>query len=140
MIPPGELDGFMAALAPGSLEVPDVVFAAAGCGAERAREVLATSAGGAGVTVSHDNCPHQSILCGPEAALDAVLERLRAERVLCQKLPFRSGFHSPSFAPYLDVPRRVVGAMPLQRPAIPLWSATTCAPYPDDISAVRDLV
>jgi len=136
MIPPAAAQAFIDSIVPGRLEVPDVVFAAAGCSAERAREALR---GLDGVSLSHDNCPHQVILCGRTAAVDTALARLRDAQVLSQKLPFRSGFHSPLFEAYLAPHRRHFAELPLQRPLVPLWSATSCAPYPEDMDAVRAL-
>jgi acyl transferase domain-containing protein/phosphopantetheinyl transferase len=136
MVPPEAVDDFVAGLPAGSLEVPDVVFAAVGCsaaGAEAALEGLDS------IAVSHDNCPHQSVLCGRVEAVRIALERLGQRGVLCQELPFRSGFHSPLFADYLGVHRRHLGALALGRPKVPVWSATTCAPYPHGPDAVRAL-
>lgn len=137
MIPAERIDDFIDALQPGSLQTPNVEFLAVGCGAERATEIVD---GIPGVELSHDNCPHQSILCGTEGAIAEALDRMRDARVLCQRLPFRSGFHSRAFKPYLDTPRAHVRDLPLQPPSTPLWSATLCAPYPDDPAAVRDLI
>jgi phosphopantetheinyl transferase len=114
-----------------------VVFAALGCGADRAAAAID---GLEGVVVSHDNCPHQSIVCGDQAAVTAALDRLRQHGVGGQVLPFRSGFHSPMLAPYLGPIRDSVDRLPLRTPAIPVWSATTVAPYPTVDGAVRDLV
>ncbi len=137
MLAPEQVDAFIAGLAPGQLEVPDVLFAALGCGAERAREVIGEVAG---VTVSHDNCPHQSIVCGPHEAVTEVMVRMREAKLLGRVLPFRSGFHSPAFAPYLELPRAKTRELALQPARTPLWSATTCAPYPADDDQVRALV
>jgi acyl transferase domain-containing protein/phosphopantetheinyl transferase len=136
MIPDEALDAFLASLVPGTLEVPGVVFAAAGCGEARAAAALE---GLADIAISHDNCPHQVILCGREESVDEAARRLRAGGVLCQKLPFRSGFHSPLFADYLSPHQERLSRLRLQPAKIPLWSATTCAPYPDDPDAVRAL-
>ncbi|MHB8418731.1 MAG: beta-ketoacyl synthase N-terminal-like domain-containing protein [Myxococcales bacterium] len=136
MIPPAKAQAFIDSIVPGRLEVPDVIFAAAGCSADRAREALL---GLADVSISHDNCPHQVILCGHTASIETALARLRDRQVLSQKLPFRSGFHSPLFAPYLVPHRRHFAALPLQRPLVPLWSATSCEPYPSDPEAIRAL-
>ncbi len=136
MIPPGDVDAFVDALPAGSLEVPDVVFAAVGCGAAGAQAALD---GLDQIAVSHDNCPHQSILCGRRDRVRIAVERLGQRGVLCQELPFRSGFHSPLFAEYLAPHRRHLAALALQRPRVPLWSATTCEPYPDDPDAIRAL-
>lgn len=131
-----EVDAFLTELEPHSLEVPGVVFAAAGCGAEFVREV---TAGLDGVYVAIDGCPHQAVLCGPEEQVDEALSRLFARRVLCQKLSFRSGFHSPHFGPYLDRIAADLDRLRLRPPRVPLWSATTCRPYPAEVPAIREL-
>jgi acyl transferase domain-containing protein/phosphopantetheinyl transferase len=136
MIPAAEVDSFLGSLVPGSLEVPGVSFAAVGCGAEAAEAALE---GLSGITVSHDNCPHQSILCGHEASIDDALGRLRSRGVLAQKLPFRSGFHSPLFADYLALHREHLRRLPVKAPEVPLWSATTAAPYPTTPEEIRAL-
>lgn len=136
LVPPEQADGFVEGLGAGRLEVPGVVYVALGCGADRAAELIA---GVPGMVVSHDNCPHQSVVCGPPEAVAAVRERMAEQKVLGQELPFRSGFHSPAFAPYLPAVQRAWAAMPLQAGTLPLWSATTCAPYPGDPDAVRAL-
>jgi acyl transferase domain-containing protein/phosphopantetheinyl transferase (holo-ACP synthase) len=135
MIPSSAIDAFLDELPP-SLEVPDVVFAAVGCSAAGASAALD---GLDHIAVSHDNCPHQSILCGRRDRVQVAVERLGRRGVLCQELPFRSGFHSPLFADYLAPHRARLATLALQRPRVPLWSATTCAPYPDDPAAIRRL-
>ena len=119
---------------PDAFPVPDVVFAALGCSADRARRHL-----GRDVVVSHDNAPRQSVVCGPAGAVEAVLPRLRAEGVVARVLPFRSGFHTPMFAPQLDPFRALTEALPMRRPSVPVWSATTAAPFPAEPARVRAL-
>ncbi len=136
LVLPAEADAFIATLVPGTLAVPDVAFAAAGCGLARAEEAIA---GLPDITVSHDNCPHQVVLCGREAPLEEGLARLRGRQILAQRLPFRSGFHSPLFADYVAPHRRNLARLPIGRAGWPLWSATTCSRYPDDPAAVREL-
>ena len=136
MIAEADFHRFVSSLKPGTLEVPDVVFAAAGGDVAKVRSILD---GLDDVAISHDNCPHQVILCGREAIVDLALQRLTAGAVLCQKLPFRSGFHSPSFVDYLQPHRRNLTTIALRAPEVPLWSATTCAPYPSDPAAIRAL-
>jgi 3-oxoacyl-(acyl-carrier-protein) synthase/phosphopantetheinyl transferase len=135
-IPPRALEEVLAALRPGTLSVPEVAYAAVGCGTERLESFLD---GVDDVHVALDNCPHQTVLCGPGASVTPVLERLRGEGVLCQLLSFESGFHSPAFADYVDPIRRVVERLEIVPASVPVWSATTCAPYPADPAAVKDL-
>ncbi|MFJ5631082.1 beta-ketoacyl synthase N-terminal-like domain-containing protein [Streptomyces goshikiensis] len=137
MYPRDAADAFLDSLRPGSLKVPDLVYAALGCGAERARAALH---GLDGVVVSHDNCPHQSVVCGDPAGVSAVLERLRAHGVLGQELPFRSGFHTPMWEPYLGQVRAAFARLPPRPGAVPVWSATTCAEFPSAPEEVRELV
>ncbi|MET9964039.1 beta-ketoacyl synthase N-terminal-like domain-containing protein [Streptomyces sp. NPDC006326] len=137
MYPREAADAFLDSLRPGSLKVPDLVYAALGCGAERAEAALH---GVAGVVVSHDNCPHQSVVCGEPAGVAQVLERLRGDGVLGQELPFRSGFHTPMWEPYLGQVRAAFARLPLRAGSVPVWSATTLAPFPAEPEAVRELV
>ena len=135
-IPPRALDDVLAALRPGTLAVPEVAYAAVGCGTERLEPFLGEAED---IHVALDNCPHQTVLCGPSARLGPVLERLRGTGVFCQVLSFESGFHSPVFADYVEPIRRVVEGLEIVRPTVPVWSATTCVPYPDDPAGVREL-
>lgn len=134
---PTAVDAFLDALRPGSLIVPDLVYAALGCGAEQASAALD---GLDRVVVSHDNCPHQSVICGDPQQLAVAVRRLAARGVRAQEMPFRSGFHTPMWAPYLDQVGTAFDALPLRDPDLPVWSATTAAPFPEDPSSVRGLV
>lgn len=118
------------------IEVPGVVFAAAGCGVAQGSRAID---GLPDIGVSHDNCPHQIILCGAERSIDAALSRLRSEGVLVEKLPFRSGFHSPLFRPYLSALHEKFGHFALSAPRIPLWSATTVDRYPAEHDRLQEL-
>ncbi|WP_327738655.1 polyketide synthase dehydratase domain-containing protein [Streptomyces nojiriensis] len=137
MYPQEAADTFLGSLRPGDLRVPDLVYAALGCGAERARAALHDLDR---VVVSHDNCPHQSVICGDPAQVAAAVARLRGDGVLGQELPFRSGFHTPMWEPYLGQVRAAFDRLPLRPGALPVWSATTCAPFPSVPADVRDLV
>lgn len=137
LIPDADIDEFIDSVDTEDIDVPGVVFAALGCGAEAAAAAVGDRAD---VVVSHDNCPHQSIICGSEGAVAEVVATLRNDRVLAQELPFRSGFHSPMLEPFVAPVREATARVPLQTPVVPVWSATTVAPYPDEPEAVRDLV
>ncbi|MET7619198.1 beta-ketoacyl synthase N-terminal-like domain-containing protein [Streptomyces sp. NPDC005408] len=137
MYPQQAVDTFLDSLRPGDLDVPDLVYAALGCGARQAAGALH---GLDGVALSHDNCPHQSVLCGEPRPVAEALARLAGQGVLTQELPFRSGFHTPMWAPYLDQVRAAFAALPLRPPTVPVWSATTVAAYPGDEGGIRDVV
>ena len=131
------VDSFIESFDTEALEVPGVVFAALGCGADMAEAAIA---GLDNTVVSHDNCPHQSIICGESASVAVALDRLKAEGVMGQVLSFRSGFHSPMLEPYLGPVGDLLNGLRLQAAAIPVWSATTVGPYPADLDEVRRLV
>ncbi|MEU9147675.1 beta-ketoacyl synthase N-terminal-like domain-containing protein [Streptomyces sp. NPDC048349] len=137
MYPKEAADTFLGSLRPDDLRVPDLVYAALGCGARRAEAALH---GVDRVVVSHDNCPHQSVICGEPGEVASVVARLRADGVLGQELPFRSGFHTPMWEPYLGQVRAAFARLPLRAGSLPVWSATTCAPFPSDPGGVRELV
>jgi acyl transferase domain-containing protein/phosphopantetheinyl transferase len=130
------VEELIASFDPTALHVPGLVFAALGCGATQAAEVIG---GMEGVVVSHDNCPNQSIICGEEAAVVAVVDRLRARAITVQVLPFRSGFHSPMLEPYLRQILDTFADLPVRPPVRPIWSATTVDRYPDDPDRIRHL-
>ncbi len=125
-----ELGGFIQGLTADLLEMPDVAFAATGCDIHTAESFIADLDD---IGVSNDNCPHQVILCGKDASIDITVERMEKKGILCQKLSFRSGFHSPLFADFLNRYKENMGKKLTYHPRnIPLWSATTCSPYPVD--------
>lgn len=135
-IPTTYVDDFLDSLQPGSIEVSDVVFVALGAGVEVAESLVD---GLADAYVSHDNCPHQSVICAPAASMAVAVERAKERKVLAQELPFRSGFHSPLFAPFVASMAEQFSGIPLTVPDVPMWSATTVAPYPEDPAGITEL-
>lgn len=121
---------------PHTLRVPGVEFAALGCGVEQVSEMLGEYPD---IVVSHENSPRQTILCGPAEPVTELLRVMRARNIVGQILPFRSGFHTPMLRPYLAPLRSAVDSLPVHRPVIPVWSATTASPYPHGETAVREL-
>ncbi|MEV4744255.1 beta-ketoacyl synthase N-terminal-like domain-containing protein [Streptomyces sp. NPDC049555] len=131
-----EVDAFLRDFDPLELRVPDLVFVTYGAPADQVRAALA---GIGEVVLSHDNAPHQCVVCGPAAQVEKVTQRLRRDGVLGRALPFASGFHTPMLAPYLGPIRDAMRRFTLHRPSVPVWSGTTCAPFPDGEREVREL-
>ncbi|MER7921965.1 beta-ketoacyl synthase N-terminal-like domain-containing protein [Streptomyces sp. NPDC096057] len=136
---PDEVSAFMEAFDPDSVTVPGLAFGAIGAPAERVLSALAADWPDAGIVLSHDNAPGQSMVCGPDRAVDAFVRSFRAQGVLSQVLPFRSGFHTPMLKPYLAPIEEATNRFRLHPPTVPLWSGTTASPYPSDEKAVRAL-
>jgi len=118
-------------------DFPDVLFLAAGCGIDTAQTAIE---GIEQIALSHDNCPHQVILCGHIDAIALAESRLREQQVLVQRLPFVSGFHSPLFKEFVSLFADSFSSITLKKPQLPLWSATDCKPYPDDNEGMQTLV
>lgn len=135
-IPAEDASAFVSSLVPGSLEVPGVAFLAVGAGVDKVEPLIVNIDQ---LVISHDNCPHQLILCGAETAIELVEAKLKKAGILSQRLPFKSGFHSPMFADYLEPHIRNFQQLPLQKPAVPLWSATTASQYPTTDEEIRSI-
>ncbi len=136
---PGKTVGqVITTLGPGMMPIPGVEFAACGCSLEKALEAID---GLQDIEVSHDNCPHQTIICGKTPSIDEALIRLREARIISRKLDFQSGFHTSLFRDYLGPLKQNFAVMEFSEPTLPLWSATTLTPYPaGDSEALRELL
>ncbi|MGW1809407.1 beta-ketoacyl synthase N-terminal-like domain-containing protein [Streptomyces sp. NPDC002078] len=136
---PEQVDTFMAGFDPDTVTVPGLTFAALGTSAAHVRALLAEHWADSGIVLSHDNAPRQSMVCGPGAAVEEFVRSLRAQGVICQVLPFRSGFHTPMLEPYLAPIREAAERFRLHPPTVPVWSGTIAAPFPRAERAVREL-
>nr|WP_307059127.1 polyketide synthase [Streptomyces achromogenes] len=135
-----EVDAFMAEFDPDTVAVPGLAFGAIGASAERVLAALHDEGGaGAGLVLSHDNAPGQSMVCGPQSAVEDFVRAFRARGVLSQVLPFRSGFHTPMLRPHIGPIEAAAGRFRLHPPHTPLWSGTTAAPFPADEHGIRSL-
>lgn len=131
-----EVDSFLAGFDPDALRVPGLAFAVIGAAASTVLEVLE---GQSEVVLSHDNAPNQSMICGQAEAVEGFVRRFRADGVISQVLPFRSGFHTPMLAPYLGPIREAAERYTLHPAGLPVWSATTGRHYPASDAGVREL-
>ncbi|MDT7724867.1 MAG: hypothetical protein QOI21_1443 [Actinomycetota bacterium] len=131
-----EVDAFLASFDPDALRVPGLAFAVVGAPSAR---VLTALEGQREVVLSHDNAPNQSMICGPAADVDELVQRFRSEGVISQVLPFQSGFHTPMLEPYLGPIRAAAETYSLHPQKLPVWSATTGSEYPSEPGDVRAL-
>jgi acyl transferase domain-containing protein/phosphopantetheinyl transferase len=92
------------------------------------------------VHVAMDNCPHQTVLCGTEESLGALLPELQARRGICQTLPFARAYHTPWFEVFCQPMREYFQRVRLVPTDVRLYSCVTADRYPDDADAVRELV
>ena len=130
------VDSLIGGFESGTLEVPGVVFLAVGAGFSRIKSMLQDVPD---VHLSHDNCPHQTVVVGPVDGVETFENRLKEARIYAQRLPFQSGFHSPLFRDYIAPHQARFDALPLGPGTVPLWSTTHAAPFPTDPEGIRAL-
>ncbi|WP_159002271.1 type I polyketide synthase, partial [Streptomyces sp. NRRL B-3229] len=131
---------FLASFDPDTLAVPGVAFAAVGASAASVLAAFDEEGwAAAGLVLSHDNAPNQSMVCGPDDAVEAFVRSFRARGVIGQVLPFRSGFHTPMLGPYLAPIEDAARRFRLHPPTVTLWSGTTASPYPEEEAGIREL-
>jgi acyl transferase domain-containing protein len=86
-----------------------------------------------------DNCPHQVILCGREAAIERAYESLTKRGAICNFLPYDRPYHTPL---YRQVSEQFLQFFQNRRIAAPhaaLYSCATRQPYPGQPNKIRQL-
>ncbi|MBL9125785.1 MAG: acyltransferase domain-containing protein [Planctomycetaceae bacterium] len=116
---------------------PSTLLSVGGMPDEVLTRVLAESSGD--VEVAIDNCPHQRILVGSDAAMSDLLTRLQGKGGLCQRLAWDRPYHTAAFAPACPIVERYFDSLTLRPPRVELWSCATAAPMPQDAPGVREL-
>lgn len=134
-----EIEPFIAGLDPEGLHIPEVAFIAVGASQARVEPLLSTLSDFDQIAFSHDNCPHQCVLCVPLEMSSRVIDTLTGAQIIAQELPFRSGFHAPCFAPYANELTQYLNQLTLAQPQATLWSATLVAPYPTEAEELFEL-
>ncbi|HEU5422939.1 MAG TPA: type I polyketide synthase, partial [Nitrolancea sp.] len=118
--------------------VPTALMLAIGAPREQV-EALAREAGG-DLLPAMDNCPHQTVLVGERAAGERAIAILQREGLIYEQLTFDRAYHTRLFAPYSDTLRAAVAEAPVRPAREPIYSCTTCAPYPEQPEAIRELM
>ncbi|WP_324617093.1 SDR family NAD(P)-dependent oxidoreductase [Streptomyces sp. NRRL F-2747] len=94
----------------------------------------------AGCVVANHNAPRQCAVSGPTAAVAEAVESLRAAGIAAQPLAVACAFHSPVVAQAAAGLAAELSGTAVADAAVPVWSNTTAAPYPQDADAVRGLL
>jgi malonyl CoA-acyl carrier protein transacylase/phosphopantetheinyl transferase len=90
--------------------------------------------------IALDNCPHQVVICGAEAAIDGMIQALTGRVAICQKLPFARAYHTPWFDVFTEPLRRYFDTVAVGRSGIAVYSCITGRRYRDDPDEVRDII
>jgi len=99
-----------------------------------ARSEAAAIAERTGLSVANYNAPRQVVLSGREEALVAAERAAREMGVRAKRLPVAGAFHSPAMQPAVEPFRRVLEAVEVRPPRVPVLSCVTAAPF-DDVRA-----
>ncbi|MEV7096215.1 SDR family NAD(P)-dependent oxidoreductase [Amycolatopsis sp. NPDC051045] len=111
-------------------------MAAVAAGAAETGKALA-DAGLASVVLANHNSPRQTVISGPTADVEAAVGHLRAAGLGAKRIPVACAFHSPLVAPAGEAFGRVLDAIGVVRPAVPVYGNRTAGPYPADPDAIR---
>nr|WP_145952235.1 type I polyketide synthase [Paludisphaera borealis] len=93
-----------------------------------------------GLTLANLNAPRQTVVAGTRAAVEKAMEWCRSRGLQARRLPVACAFHSPLVAPAQQRLSERIRRLAFAAPRIPVYSNTTAAPYPDNSSAVADLL
>ncbi len=120
------------------VSVPKAKLVAVAADAAAARSIAAAVSGE--IHIAMDNCPHQVVLAGAEAAIDEAVKVLRTRGMIYEVLPFDRPYHTPLFRPYAErLEAEFLIRFQLSAPNITTYSCTTAAPYPTDLDEIRKL-
>lgn len=108
---------------------PTALFAVGGP-AQAVREALGQA--GDDVHVVMDNCPHQTVIAGPEGNIATWVEELTRQGLICERLPWDRPYHSPGFEAYARRLEPLLARWITAPPSTPVYSCMTMSRYPDD--------
>lgn len=77
---------------------------------------------GGDLSVAAYNGPRNTVVSGPAAALEALIERFQAQGAECRRLPVSHAFHSPLMDPMLDAFREIAASIVYTAPRLPVIS------------------
>ncbi|WP_075879982.1 type I polyketide synthase [Vreelandella massiliensis] len=101
-------------------------------------EEALTQQGAVDITVANVNSPTQTVLAGPEAAIDHVAAFCADLGMNAVRLPVAAAFHSPQVAPASDQLAAELASMDIHSPTLPVLGNADADAYPDAPDAIRD--
>jgi len=119
-------------------EIAPAVLLAVGAGKQVVEQVMRDSAA-AGTFLAMDNCPHQSVVVGPPAAMTAIEAELQKRRLICERLPFDRPYHTPLFESYLGPLCDLFDTIEFRAPATSIYSCSTGVLFPSSPDEIRRL-
>ncbi|WP_051023857.1 type I polyketide synthase [Thiorhodovibrio frisius] len=104
---------------------------------QASRDSLEPLLAGSALVLANHNAPEQSVLSGPQAELETLLEQLAQKGMKTRRLPVAGAFHSPLIADSQGPLTAALDQVSLVAPRIPVYSNIDARPYPSEPDAVR---
>ncbi len=92
------------------------------------------------LTLANLNAPRQTVVAGTRTAVERAIAWCAERGLRAQQLPVACAFHSPLVAPAQQRLAQLLRQTSIRRPRIPVFSNTTAAIYPDEESAIGELL
>ncbi len=89
--------------------------------------------------VAMKNCPHQSVIVGTKEGVELVETVIAKRGVMCQRLEIEQPYHTPLFAPYLSLLRKMFEPFTFHPVEFPVYSCTTAELFPSDPGQIFEL-
>jgi len=86
-----------------------------------------------------DNCPHQTILFGSDAAVQKAAAQLRRKGAVCSEMPFGRAYHTPLFQPFTNQIAGFFSNLNIVEPLCDGYSCATASKFPRDPEEIRSL-
>ncbi len=108
-------------------------------GADRATVERVIEGLGGGLVVAMDNCPHQTVVAGPQSVADQFIQVAQQKGLIYESLSFDRPYHTPQFEPFAAHLRSFFTRWLSAAPSVPTYSCTTSAPFPADVEQIREI-
>lgn len=86
-----------------------------------------------------DNCPHQTILFGSDAAVRKAAAQLRRKGAVCSEMPFGRAYHTPLFQPFTNQIAGFFSNLNIVEPLCDGYSCAIASKFPRDPEEIRSL-
>jgi malonyl CoA-acyl carrier protein transacylase/NAD(P)-dependent dehydrogenase (short-subunit alcohol dehydrogenase family)/acyl carrier protein len=93
---------------------------------------------GSGVYAVNHNSPQQWVLAGATKDMEQLMLQLKEQKISFKQMEVACAFHSPLIAKSAALYKKAIGNTPFAKPAIPVWSNTTAALYPDTAAGIKE--
>lgn len=84
------------------------------------------------VWIANHNSPHQTVIAGTDAGLNAATEKLQSKGLRGQRIPVACGFHTPLIAGAKEPLGSALAAVRFSPPQKPVFSNTSARPHASD--------